>query len=247
MNTPYTSDHLYHFVGWRTPQDDEENWKTLSLILDASCISHPPHDAGFGTTAYTIDLSKSLFSEDLIVPTVTCFADIPEGSLGWHVKKYGYFGVCFKRDFLIQQGARPVTYIPMVPNEWRNAINGKYLLNDIEQVYRGFCDLYDKRIPKTAGPVSRTMGQRPEKEEDVLRALKAILEKDFLAYIKPFDATLAPEDRRSYYMEREWRKFGNLCFAADDVSQVWVAPDYRERVQARFPALSSKVREMVAG
>lgn len=247
MDTPYTSSHLCHFVGWHTPDDDEHNWNTLCSILDDKCVSHPPHVKGYGTIGYTLDLTKPLFSEELIVPTVTCFGDIPEDSLGWHVSKYGHFGLTFHRAFLIHWAARPVTYVPMASDDWQGGLNGMNLLRDLEATYKGFVEYRRGKITTgnggTGKKAGRRMGQKPLTEEHVLGALDSLLGKDFLAYIKPFDSGLPPEDRRSFYMEREWRKFGNLCFEFEDVVQVWVASGYGARTCERFPLLSAKVKE----
>jgi hypothetical protein len=75
----YTSEILYHFVGRKEPGNHEQNYSTLRKILSAGCISYHPHMDldGWGDTAVLFDWNKSLLSQDLIVPTVTCFADIP--------------------------------------------------------------------------------------------------------------------------------------------------------------------------
>jgi ribosomal protein L24E len=42
---------------------------------------------------------------------MVCFCDIPIGDLGIHIKKYGQFGLAFKKSFLIERGANPVLYV----------------------------------------------------------------------------------------------------------------------------------------
>jgi len=112
MKAGYVSNELFHFVGRKQPTDDQTNYKILREILRKQCVSHYPHKNGWGSISYTVDLEKSLFSEELIVPTVTCYADIPEKSLDTHIKKYGKFGLSFSKELLINYGARPVMYIP---------------------------------------------------------------------------------------------------------------------------------------
>ena len=55
--------------------------------------------------------------------------------LDWHVKKYGLFGVAFRRGLLIEYGARPVTYIPFAQTDTWGGPNGRVMLGDIESVY----------------------------------------------------------------------------------------------------------------
>jgi Putative abortive phage resistance protein AbiGi, antitoxin len=243
MDTPYTSDQLFHFVGYNKPNDDAENFNTLCKVLSDCCVSHKPHGNLPGTIRYTIDIEKSLLNEKLIVPTVTCFADIPPDSLGNHVRKYGRFGLGFRRDYLIFHGARPVTYIPLQASDWRG-IYGSSMIRDIEAVYKGFVALYEKRPANTEKPISRKHGVIPTTEEETLMGLKSMIEKDFLAFLKPFNSELSPSDPENYYMEREWRKFANLRFTFDDVLRIYVARGYKALLAQVFPDLAAPVLEI---
>ena len=84
----YVSDELFHFVGRANSRDDEQNYALLIRVLKAGCISHPPHEVGWGQTAVTADLTKSLLSGELFVPQVTCYCDIPQEHLDVHIAKY---------------------------------------------------------------------------------------------------------------------------------------------------------------
>lgn len=244
MHSPYTANTFAHFVGRAHPHDHDANFETLGKVLTSRCVSYGPPVAGGSKTSYTIDPKKPLHTEELIVPTVTCYADIPEASFGIHVKKYGFFGVGFDRNFIIKAGARPVTYVPMFANEWMHAINGRYLLEDIAATYLGFREFCEERLGEKRGAVTRTMKTKPVGEANVLHAIKSLLEKDFLAYLKPFNSELPVGDPNNFYMEREWRKYGYLDFTEDDVARVWVADGYGKQVAERFPALAGKLTEL---
>lgn len=41
-----------------------------------------------------------------------CFCDIPNESLGIHTNKYSKFGMGFEKEFIAEQGAHPVMYVP---------------------------------------------------------------------------------------------------------------------------------------
>jgi len=137
MNNPYTSQEFFHFVGRSDPAADCVNYETLKKVLTIGCISHKPHEDSWGQVGYTINWQRSVLDEELIVPTVTCYADIPCESLGIHVTKYGKFGLSLPRDLLIQYGARPVIYVPTRNDDWRS-INGAALIRNVEAIYRGF-------------------------------------------------------------------------------------------------------------
>lgn len=244
MHSPYTTDVLAHFVGRASPKDHSENFRKLALVLESGQVSYAPHTKEADKVSHVIDPSKRLDTEELIVPTVTCFADIPDSSLGVHVSKYGRFGVGFRRDFVIRAGARPVTYVPMFSDEWRYALNGRGLLQDMRAIYLGFRNHYEARIPPGGKPVARTLGRQPSSEDEALFAVRSLLEKDFLAFVKPFNSELATSDPDNFYMEREWRKYAYLHFELADVARVWVAPGYGQLITSRFPELADRVFEL---
>ena len=243
MDTPYTSDQLFHFVGYKRPNENAENFNTLCKVLSDCCVSHEPHGNLPGTFRYTLDIGKSLLNEELIVPTVTCFADIPPASLGNHVRKYGRFGLGFSREFLVFHGARPVTYIPLRAGDWQG-IYGSSMIRDIEAIYKGFAALYENRLANVEKPLSRRLGVIPTTEEETLQGLKSMIEMDFLAFLKPFNSELSPSDPENYYMEREWRKFANLRFSFSDVLTVYVARGYKMPLAHAFPTLAARVLEI---
>jgi hypothetical protein len=69
--------------------------------------------------------------------------------------------------------------------------------------------------------------------------------KDFLAFVKVFDCTLADDDPANYYMEREWRKYQYLRFEPDQVREVIVARGFGEEVSKDFPVYAQKVIELL--
>jgi hypothetical protein len=235
----YVSDELFHFVGKRNPLDHETNYQTLLKVLDSRCVSHPPHNPDISQYNISFNWDKILLTEEMIVPTVTCFCDIPFESLKIHIQKYGKFGVSFSRNFLIKYGARPVIYIPLHRNNFLS-IHGINMLNDLEQVYRGFQEQVIEPISK---PIwSSTMGEKPNSSEDACLSIDSILTKEFLSYLKPFDAELPDEHPDNFYLEREWRKFGNLPFQVTEIQNVLVAKEYAQKLESERPVYSDKIR-----
>jgi len=242
MNGAYTSQELFHFVGHHDPADDQTNYETLLKLLADGCVSHPPHENSWGQVGYKINWEMSLENEDLIVPTVTCYADIPFGSLGVHVKKYRGFGLSFARDLLIQYGARPVMYVPTRHDNWRS-IHGTTLLRDLEAVYKGFNDHVVPKI-STRDISTRYLGSKPGNEAEAIDAMLSVFAKEFLALLKPFSSHLGQDHPENFYREREWRKHGNLKFEAPDVAKIVVAHGYLPRLEKEFPDYVGKVVEI---
>jgi len=242
MENTYTSEELFHFVGHTTPNDDENNYKNLGLILKSRCISHYPHDGSWGTASYLANFDNSLETEELIVPSITCYADIPSNSLSIHVNKYGKFGLGLPRNLLIQFGARPVTYIPMRSDDWRSN-HGLTLLRDIEATVKGFNQhIVKKNTVQQSKP--RSLGKIPDTTQETITCLESMIYKDFLAFIKPFNSELADDDPNNFYMEREWRKYGNMKFEPVNLTKIFVAKGYKERVETDYPEYKNTVIEI---
>lgn len=241
MTNQYASAELFHFVGHSSPDDDERNYGTLGLVLQSGCISHPPHDHGWGAVSYTENCAGRLETEELIVPTVTCYADIPFEALSTHVSKYGKFGVALPRSLLVQYGARPVMYIPFRQDDWRS-IHGLTLLRDIEAIVKGFDEQVYAKQGCDSG--SRRLGQPPDTPESAISNIKGMIFKEFLAFIKPFNSEIRPTDKNNFYMEREWRKYGNMQFGPAQVSRLVVAKGYKERAHSDYPEYEDRIFEI---
>lgn len=235
----YISDELFHFVGHSSPNDDESNYQTLKKIIDSRCVSHAPHDDNWGATTYTINWDGLLETEQLIIPSVTCYADIPFEALSLHVNKYGKFGIGFPRSRLTRYDARPVMYIPMRSDDWASP-NGRALLRDIEAAVKGF----NESVVETLAEETlehRRLGEVPSTHEGAISAVESVLHKDFLAFIKPFNSELPHNNPDNFYMEREWRKYGNMKFEVADISRVVVAKGFKGQALADFPAYADLI------
>ena len=237
----FISDELFHFVGRSHPHDHEANYETLKLILTRGCISHPPHADDWGTTGYRLDLSKRLHAEELLVPTVTCFCDIPFASLSLHLQKYGFFGVALSRHLFVRHGARPVMYVPTRSDDfWSARGGGTDVLASLEATFRGLRSQLAPPIRNNGRSLSVPV-KEPSTPEAAIEHLERTLALEVLAYVKPFDSTLQVSDPNYYYSEREWRKFGNMRFQQGDVTRVVVHPQFVERLKAYLPAYSQRI------
>ena len=244
MVNRYVSEELFHFVGRSGPNKNECNWNVLEKVLNNGCVSHFPHNVDWGGKGLTADFKKSLANGELIEPQITCYCDVPFDSLRIHCEKYGRFGLSLHRKLLIKHGARPVTYVPMT-HEDQEPSSGRQLLEEIQLHFHKLHNhvAFDPELNKIREQ-GTTRGQPPNNLNEAICAIDRILVKDVLAFIKPFDSTLPDNHRDNYYMEREWRKFGNMLFKPGDIIRVVVAKGYKQRVQAEFPDLADKVSEI---
>jgi hypothetical protein len=235
----YTSNELFHFVGWKHPTDSKKNYEVLSKVLTDKCISHPPHWRGGGEIRIVVIWGANILKGELIVPTVTCYADIPRGSLQIHTKKYGQFGLSIARTVLASRGARPVTYMPYHPNDnVQTTMCGFSLIKRLHDAAEAFQEFVVKKLdsrPKSS------QGYAPSTPEHAITEIDTVMIKDILAFVKPFDFTRDVDDPLNYYMEREWRKYGNLEFQPEWVSSIVVPSDYVERTKKDFPQYVGRI------
>ena len=236
----YVSNELFHFVGHATPSDNEENYRKLLLVLGSGWVSAPPHRPQWDNESYGIDHSKRLESGALIVPSVTCFCDIPVEHLDIHIRKYGPSGVSFRRTFLARHGARPVMYIPMNRDDWRS-IYGRNLLADMEACYKSFLSLCDEVVTDPGQEMTSTYAKQTSDPLDAREAVKKLVQKHFFAFIKPFDVDLPSNDSDNYYMEREWRRLGNVKASPATVVTVLVASGFEDRLRKDAPLFGDRV------
>ena len=247
MDNPYTSDTLHHFVGYAHPTDHQKNFDVLTKILSAGWVSHPPHENNHGTVSYAMNWEGSLLTENLIIPTVTCFAEIPYQSLGIHIKKYGAFGLSFWRDHLFMFGGRPVMYIPTGPIDGILSIHGTALLKDVDLAYKGFNEHVISKHDSSEDELvrkPRSVGKMPTDERSAVQAMDSVFTRHFLAFIKPFYSEYANDHPKNYYMEREWRKFGNLEFKPVDVVKVFVGKGFKSNLEQEFPDYVGRIEEI---
>ncbi|SRR6266581_103572 len=242
MRPLYISSELFHFLGRSAPLDHERNYELLKTVLVSGCVSHPPHEIGWGKVSYSLDISKRLAREEMLVPTVTCYCDIPYEQLGPHMSKYGSFGLSFSRHRLTKVGARPVIYIPCRPDDWQGVFTGHTLLKELEATFLG---VREQRATLSAatGEENRSvaLGRLPKSALEALEKAEHTLALRVLAFVKPYESTLDDAEPSYYYSEREWRKLGNLVFEPSEVLRVVVSQSFFERAREELPEFRDKV------
>jgi len=209
----YISEELTHFVG-KNLCDDNSRYSLLLNILSSKCLSNSEENAAlpYKSAALDIDGTAKLSENEMYVPQMVCFCDIPICQLNIHVEKYGKFGIAFSKDFLVRNGGMPVHYIPRKARESTAILKGEF---------------YDSKAEKFMGYLQRSNGNMA----DIMTDIHTFLAYNVFAYIKFFDHTLPDRDANNYYFEREWRVLGNLGFTEADVKRVFVPQAFEKRFQ----------------
>ncbi len=265
----YISNYLTHFVG--KGKALEEQFELLKKILRRRWLTHRPH-----IEQPTLDLEvregAKFSNNDMLLPGMICFCDIPEEHLRIHTAKYSQFGIAFPKAYLVGKGANPVFYVArnstvprrkkelrtgrvqkstVTPEEYATLRNQPVELAEYEEESRG--SLLDENIKELFD-----LWYEKEKFEtgEAGTVIEEILIRDKLMWmfflqhvlglVKCFDDTLELDHKDNFYMEREWRRFGNLNFNSDDVAVVYVPPNMQEQAMAELPEYATKVKPLPA-
>ncbi|MDN6871849.1 abortive infection system antitoxin AbiGi family protein [Pseudomonas citronellolis] len=259
MDSPYTSEIFYHMVGWSILRDDsivpedkvEYCYRRLKEVIEFGFIAGADESGERiqreGDIRINIDSDGHLRNGDfegfLAKGVITCFADIPWGSLGLHTGKYGMFGFGVSAAHLARAGARPVIYIPCFGEEPEWDFRGHALLNSMTTEIINLHNVVDE-YEGTHNPEGES-GWTTVDEVHQWSCLQNHLMRDVAAFIKPYDARLDIRHPECYYTEREWRLLGNVQIVPQKVPVIVVARGYRERLLQEVPiAREFEVREL---
>jgi hypothetical protein len=259
-NQRYVSKELAHFLGRSLP-DDEARYLLLVKVLQEGWLTHPPHNPNISGNV-EINTSAVLSNNDMYVPQVVCFCDIPIDDLAIHTRKYGRFGLTFSKATLLAQGANPVFYIAsscQVRDPFhmqrldRLQSEGGLSIHDAARALVdtrvSLADVYDegeRRWSQLGDQLrqiimrSRTQPGVPKEFND-LQELTSFLTFHFFSYLKFFDPAKDDEDNENYYMEREWRVVGNVQFRLQDVVRVLLPQRFGARLRNDVPGYTGQV------
>lgn len=211
--------------------DDDANLATLRAILTSMEIrsSHVGEHSGSSRATLCVDSERGCVDGEPIAQTVTCFCDIPFESLALHTLKYGRFGVGLDRSIVAEWSGRPVTYIPVV-SRYPSARNNTFC-QEVLAVWSGLHSFF----PDMPTSSIRVVGASPRSPTEAVDMAEGQLAK-ILAFVKTFDVDLPKDHPQNYYMEREWRKFGDLPLHTP-LREIVAPPEYLEALRGEFPQL----------
>ena len=108
----FVSDTLYHLVGRRRPEADEENFEILSDILRSMELRTCEVEGARGGTRMLHEPNRTLINGEPAEQSVVCFGEFHRADLPFHAKRYGRFGVGVSKSVVARWGMRPVIYVP---------------------------------------------------------------------------------------------------------------------------------------
>jgi Putative abortive phage resistance protein AbiGi, antitoxin len=256
----YVSRELSHFVGRGLTRENQ--FGLLLRILEGRWLTHPPHNPN-QSGALVVNQSAKISSNEMYVPQVVCFSDIPVEDLHIHATKYSPFGLAFSKTFIANQGGCPVFYLPRGTRlkEMRNLDTSEIQNLDLstrEKIWESLleevaiADVFDRMIPefqslmrlfhdliRKAAKAASITG-RPA--DDIrLQKLEQFFAFRLISHMKFFDETLDDEDPENFYMEREWRVVGNVKFELNDVRRVIIPEAYASRFRQAIPQFVGQV------
>jgi hypothetical protein len=161
---------------------------------------------------------------------MVCFSDIPVPDLGIHMKKFSRFGLSFRKSYLIEHGANPVFYVAR--NSQAKLAHGQmmqraeYFDGHHEKVWDFF-----RRFEEECAFEDGGGGLDPHE----IRRILGFLVYHFFSFVKFYDEGLPADHEENYYMEREWRIFGNLEFSLDQVRRVIFPQEFARRFRDDLP------------
>lgn len=78
-------------------------------------------------------------------------------------------------------------------------------------------------------------GVRTAHSDDPVVSVKYFFESEILPFVTFFDEQLGDDHPDNFYMEREWRKRGEVRFAKEDVSRLIMPRAFAERFRHEVP------------
>lgn len=109
------NDTLIHWTGRNKTMPEAFN--KLKKIIKTSSLLIRRHQ----TSKPTIEITKTFITKSEYYTSMICFTDIPIEQSILLCKKYGYFGIGFKKEVLIEYGANPVFYFTDSRNKTINS------------------------------------------------------------------------------------------------------------------------------
>lgn len=241
ISQSYVSKELMHFVG-RKKQQKETRYKILIDVLNKGILTPvPEYPETSGLNIIRPD--RKLSSNEVYSPDIICFCDIPAEDIGIHMRKYSMFGLSFLKPYLVLKGANPVFYIekdsnvklPKLFQYGKQHLSRAEYFDDIHKVFR-----------QVMGDTEQLMNDHPNPTERI-RILKQhsrfkhFLQNHIFSFLKFYNSHLDDNHRDNFYMEREWRVFGNVEFKLDDVYRVVLPKVYIERFRKDVPNYNGQI------
>lgn len=224
----YVSGELTHFVG--RGLERSQQYCLMLRILRGGWLTHPPHRQTRTGGGLRVSRSRQISDGRLYMTEVICFCDIPVPLRRVHMSKYSEFGISFTKEYLVRRGASPVFYIAsssMVEDIAGGPKPRASYFNEKVSAYQELIEELDRALLSQNLEVSRIANK--------CLSVQHMLDFHVFSMMKFFDPALGNIHENNYYMEREWRLYGNLNFQVVDVVRITLPRDYAQRLSADLP------------
>ncbi len=250
----YVSKELTHFVG-KNLVKDEERYSLLIKILKSGWLTHPPHNPNVCGNL-KVNPAAKISANEMYVPQMVCFCDIPVGDLEIHMRKYGCFGLSFLKSFLAPKGANPVFYVAKksTVRVFKDTTNPSELAKAKEALSSIGLEAFFNEVPRSDHfdemmrqqheffiQAIRLQQQLTATDLNKVHALQYFLGFHIFSFMQFFDDEKPDDDPDNYYMEREWRMLGNLNFKLSDVCRVILPETYAKRLREDIPGYAGQI------
>jgi hypothetical protein len=233
-----------HLEDWMATNQPEIADTEASEMLDSKSYVYERHPSGP--------------VEEMYLPSVVCFCDIPVGDLEIHMRKYNRFGLSFLKPFLIEKGANPVLYVANDSKSLPVSVPGTEEIVGRRDVFQANKIQYNQlmhalmfsdksRLAQAAKVSGCPRGMSPD-EWQWLRALwpkvssfRNVLDLYVFSFVKYVDDSTSDEDPANVYMEREWRVWGEVNFELSDVYRVFLPEEFAERFRTDLPEYTGQL------
>lgn len=234
----FVGQRLYHLVGARRPGADQENFETLCAILRSMELRTCEVAGERGGMRTVRDPGRPVTNGEPIQQSVVCLCDIPREDLPFHARRYGRFGMGICRSVVAQWGGRPVIYIPFSKRAYGNW--GARFPGEVKSVLEGL----DRFFPDTPAVRSKAAGAPAQDAQEAVDEASSLITRDLQAFLKFWDVDLPEDHPENFYMEREWRKFGNLELASC-LQEVVAPPRYHDELRTILDNLRARGRYLI--
>ena len=260
----YTSNLLCHFVGRSKTREEERFELLVNIIRGEKLISNILNSNDSSSIFNSGDCCENA-GEVFSTCDCICFCYFFNDALAIHTQKYSKFGIGFEKQFIAEQGARPVMYVPqnfairergdnnnesesMTPKNPREYF--PYVLSVTSSLLPLFVMYMSKE--KMLGDTFEFNQWLSLFNSDVVKAFKenniqpivhSVLQEmaTDMAYVKLYDMTLPDNHPDNYYMEREWRSLHNVHFELKDIKTIYLPNEsYHDRFMLEFPDYNGK-------
>ena len=232
----YVSPDLTHFVG-RSSRNAEARFTLLKKIIRGGLLQARPRPSDpslRNIVMFAKYVGSPLSSNDAYEMSMVCFCDIPLADLHLHMKKYGPFGIAFRKNFLATQGATPVMYVPQFGRpsiiHFRDVDANKPPKHGVASqavIFNRFGQYLNKLHERISS------SDDPSLIADWTK-MSSFLEGAILSHFKFFDHRLQDDHLDNFYMEREWRSANDVRFSMEDIQRIVIPSRFAGRLRKAF-------------